>query len=182
MTKPRTLLATLLLLTTASFCQQSSSNWQTKLHQQLPLLGHRNWILVVDSAYPLQVSPGVEVIETGSDQLTVVSAVLTALDHSTHVKPILDAELPYVPQQSYPNLNAYREALKKTLQGRPIQSLPHEKILGRISEAGKDYKILVLKTTMTMPYTSVFFQLDCKYCTDEGEQKIRQGMKSSSPK
>jgi hypothetical protein len=184
MTKPRTLLATLLLLTTASFCQQSSSNWQTKLHQQLPLLGHRNWILVVDSAYPLQVSPGVEVIETGSDQLTVVSAVLTALDHSTHVKPILylDAELPYVPPQSYPNLNAYREALKKTLQGRPIQSLPHEKILGRISEAGKDYKILVLKTTMTMPYTSVFFQLDCKYCTDEGEQKIRQGMKSSSPK
>ena len=60
MTKLRTLLATLLLLTTASFCQQSSSNWQTKLHQQLPLLGHRNWILIVDSAYPLQVSPGIE--------------------------------------------------------------------------------------------------------------------------
>jgi hypothetical protein len=84
-----------------------------------------------------------------------------------------------VPQQSYPELNAYRENLKKTLQGRPIQSLPHEKILDKISEAGKDYKILVLKTTMTMPYTSVFLQLDCKYCTDEGEQKIRQAMKSS---
>jgi hypothetical protein len=183
MTKLRTLLATLLLLTTASFCQQSSSNWQTKLHQQLPLLGHRNWILIVDSAYPLQVSPGTETIETGATQLTVASAVLTALDHSNHVKPIiyLDAELPYVPQQSYPELNAYRENLKKTLQGRPIQSLPHEKILGKISEAGKDYKILVLKTTMTMPYTSVFLQLDCKYCTDEGEQKIRQAMKSSPP-
>ncbi len=159
MTKLRTLLATLLLLTTASFCQQSSSNWQTKLHQQLPLL----------------------TIETGATQLTVASAVLTALDRSNHVKPIiyLDAELPYVPQQSYPELNAYRENLKKTLQGRPIQSLPHEKILDKISEAGKDYKILVLKTTMTMPYTSVFLQLDCKYCTDEGEQKIRQAMKSS---
>jgi hypothetical protein len=69
MTKLRTLLATLLLLTTASFCQQSSSNWQTKLHQQLPLLGHRNWILIVDSAYPLQVSPGIETIETGATQL-----------------------------------------------------------------------------------------------------------------
>jgi hypothetical protein len=183
MTKLRTLLATLLLLTTASFCQQSSSNWQTKLHQQLPLLGHRNWILIVDSAYPLQVSPGIETIETGATQLAVASAVLTALDRSNHVKPIiyLDAELPYVPQQSYPELNAYRENLKKTLQGRPIQSLPHEKILGKISEAGKDYKILVLKTTMTMPYTSVFLQLDCKYCTDEGEQKIRQAMKSSPP-
>jgi len=67
---------------------------------------------------------------------------------------------------------------QKTLQGRPVQSLPHEKILGKISEAGKEYKILVLKT-MSMPYTSVFLQLDCKYCTDEGEQKIRQAMKSS---
>ena len=35
---------------------------------------------------------------------------------------------------------------------------------------------------MTMPYTSVFFQLDCNYCTDEDEQKIRQAMKSSPPK
>jgi hypothetical protein len=57
-----------------------------------------------------------------------------------------------------------------------------KKILGRISEAGKDYKILVLKTAMTMPYTSVFLQLDCKYCTSEGEQAIRQSMKSFSPK
>jgi hypothetical protein len=138
----------------------------------------------VDSAYPLQVSPGVEVIETNADQLAVTTAVIAALDHSIHVKPILylDAELPYVPQQNYPNLNAYREALKKMLQGRPIQSLPHEKILDKISEAGKDYKILVLKTTMTMPYTSVFLQLDCKYCTDEGEQKIRQAMKSAPSK
>lgn len=53
-----------------------------------------------------------------------------------------------------------------------------KKILGRISEAGKDYEILFLKTTMTMPYTSVFLQLACKYCTSEGEQKIRQSMKS----
>lgn len=187
MRKLRIHLASLLLAATALFnpktpAQVPPSDWHAKLAQQLPLLGHRNWILIVDSAYPLQVSPGVEVVETGTDQLTVVSAVLTALDHSTHVKPILylDAELPYVPQQDYPNLNDYREALKRTLQGRPVQSLPHEKILGRISEVGKDYKILVLKTTMTMPYTSVFLQLDCKYCTNEGEQKIRQSMKSSS--
>ena len=66
MTELRTLLATLLLLITASFCQQSSSNWQTKLHQQLPLLGHSNWILIVDSAYPLQVSPGIALCPVGN--------------------------------------------------------------------------------------------------------------------
>src|SRR5260370_30781293 len=97
MTNLRTLLAPLLLLTTASFCQQSSSNWQTKLHQQLPLLGHRNWILIVDSAYPLQVSTDIATINTGATHLTLPTAVLTALDRSNHVIPIiyLSATLPY---------------------------------------------------------------------------------------
>jgi hypothetical protein len=184
MTKPRTLLATLLLLTTASFCQQPSSNWQTKLRQQLPLLGHRNWILIVDSAYPLQVSPGIEVVETNADQLAVVTTVLTALDHSIHVTPniYLDAELPFVPQQNFPRLDAYRDSLKKTLQGRPVQSLPHEQLIAKVSEAGKDFHILILKTNMAMPYTSVFLQLDCKYWGLEDEQKLRQAMKASPQK
>jgi hypothetical protein len=182
MTKPRILLAVLLLLTTTSFCQQSSSNWQTKLRQQLPLLGHRNWILVVDSAYPLQVSPGVEVIETNSDQLAVLPTVLNALERSIHVTPniYLDAELPFVPQQQFPRLNDYRLTLKKVLQGRPIQSLPHEQLIARVSDAGKDFRVLVLKTNMAMPYTSVFLQLDCKYWGSEDEQKLRQAMKSSA--
>lgn len=176
-------LAALLLVAAASFtsAQTASTNWQTKLKQQLPLLGHRNWILIVDSAYPLQISPGIETIETGADQLAVTSAVLNALDHSIHVNPIvyLDAELPHVPAQKFAGINAYRESLRKTLHGSSIQSLPHEQILGMISEAGKTYKVLVLKTNMAMPYTSVFLQLDCKYWGPEDEQKLRQAIKAS---
>jgi len=186
MRKLRILLASLLFAATVSFspkapAQIPRSDWHAKLAQQLPLLGHRNWILIVDSAYPLQVSPGVEVIETGADQLAVVTTVLTALDHSIHVTPniYLDAELPYVPQQNFPRLNAYRDDLKKTLQGRPVQSLPHEQLIAKVSEAGKDFRVLVLKTNMAMPYTSVFLQLDCRYWGPNDEQKLRQAMKSS---
>ena len=183
----RIVLASLLL--SAAFgpnapAQVPSSGWHAKLTQQLPLLGHRNWILIVDSAYPMQVSPGIEVIETNADQLAVLNTVLTALDHSIHVTPniYLDAELPFVPQQNFPMLNIYREDLKKTLHGRPVQSLPHEQLIAKVSEAGKDFRILVLKTNMAMPYTSVFLQLDCKYWSPEDEQKLRQTMKSASPK
>ncbi len=186
MRKLRILLASLLFAATASFSpnatsQAPRSDWHAKLAQQLLLLGHRNWILVVDSAYPLQVSPGVEVVETSADQLAVVTTVLTALDRSIHVTPniYLDAELPYVPQQNFPRLNAYRDSLKKTLQGRPVQSLPHEQLIAKVSEAGKDFHILVLKTNMAMPYTSVFLQLDCKYWGPNDEQKLRQAMKAS---
>jgi hypothetical protein len=182
-------LASLLFVATVFFgstslAQVATADWHAKLKQQLPLLGHRNWILIVDSAYPLQVSPGIETIETGAGQLAVTSAVLDALEHSIHVNPIiyLDAELPYVPAQKFAGMNAYRDDLKKTLHGRTVKSLPHEQILGMISETGRTYKVLVLKTNMAMPYTSVFLQLDCKYWGEEDEQKLRQAMKAGGSK
>lgn len=187
MRKINLLLTALLFAATVSLSLQSSAqtgpdDWQARLKQQLPLLGHRNWILVVDSAYPLQTSPGIETIETNADQLAVTKAVLAAIDHSIHVRPIvyLDSELPYIPEKDYSGVNTYREDLKKNLQGRPVRSDLHEQILGKIDEAGKTYKILVLKTTMMTPYTSVFIQLDCKYLDDTGEQKLRQAMKAAS--
>ena len=33
---------------------QHKTNWQTVLQDKLPLLGHRNWIVITDMAYPLQ--------------------------------------------------------------------------------------------------------------------------------
>ncbi|MBS1799994.1 MAG: hypothetical protein JSS95_09240 [Acidobacteria bacterium] len=185
MTKARVVAAVLMLAAVLAGgeakAQAASSNagWQAKVRQQLPLLGHRNWILIVDSAYPLQVSPGVEVVETGADELAVTRAVLGAVDRSIHVRPIVytDAELPYLSVQDFAGIAGYRDELKKTLAGRVVKSLPHEEILGMIGEAGKSYKVLVLKTTMAMPYTSVFLQLDCKYLSAEQEQRLRKAMK-----
>lgn len=35
----------------------TAQSWQSRLTEELPLMGHRNWILIVDSAYPEQVGP-----------------------------------------------------------------------------------------------------------------------------
>ena len=96
--------------------------------RDLPLLGHRNWILIVDSAYPLQSSPGVETMETNADQLEVVRYVLGAIDRSIHVRPdiFMDAELPFVPEEDAPGTSAYRDAIAKVLAGQNIQSELHE--------------------------------------------------------
>ncbi len=82
----------------------ASSGWQSKVQEDMPRLGHRNWILVVDSAYPLQSSPGVETVETNADQLEVIKFVLGAIDKSVHVRPdlFMDAELPYVQEEDAP--------------------------------------------------------------------------------
>ena len=154
--------------------------WQTKVQQELPLLGHRNWIVIVDSAYPLQTSPGIETVETGTDQLTVVRDVLRSIAQSRHVRPVvfMDAELPFVTEQQAPGVTKYRSEIKAVLGNLPAHSVPHEQLIHKMNQAGNTFHILILKTTLTVPYTSVFLRLDCKYWSDAAEQELRQEMKN----
>jgi len=159
------------------------TDWRVRLNQQLQLMGHRNWIAVVDSAYPLQTSPGVETIETNDDQLAVVKTVLDQIAKAKHVRPVIftDAELKLVPESDARGVTAYREALNKLLgtsaQSKvEAQSLPHEEIISKLDEAGKTFHILVLKTSLTIPYTSVFIRLDCGYWSADAEKRLREAM------
>ncbi len=144
----------------------------------MPLLGHRNWVLVVDSAYPLQTSAGIETVETNADQLTVVRAALETINSSRHVRPLItmDAELPFVPDQDAPGASAYRTDIAQVLKGYEIQSETHESILRGIDATAKIFHVLVLKTNMTIPYTSVFIRLDCKYWSADAEKRLRAKM------
>jgi RbsD / FucU transport protein family len=164
--------------------QQPTADWQSRLGQILPLLGHRNWIMIVDSAYPLQSSAGVETLETNTDQMEVIRKVLGAIDSSIHVRPVvyMDAELPFLTEKDAPGVGAYREGIKTALAGQKITSLPHEQIIAKVDEVGKTFHIVVLKTTMAVPYTSVFLQLNCKYWSDEAEAQLRKAMGDGSRK
>jgi hypothetical protein len=161
---------------------QGSSSWQATVNQELPLLGHRNWILIVDSAYPLQSSGGVETIETNADQLDVVRYVLGAIDKSIHVRPdiFMDAELPYVQEEDAPGTSAYRDAIAKLLDGQDIHSELHEKMISDVDEASRLVRVLVLKTRLAIPYSSVFIRLNCKYWADDAEERLRSKMEPAA--
>ena len=157
---------------------QGPSAWQAKVNEDLPLLGHRNWILIVDSAYPLQSSPAVETVETGADQIDVVRYVLGAINKSIHVRPdiFMDAELPYVQEEDALGTSAYRDAIAKLLDGQDIQSELHEHLISEVDEAGRLVHVLVLKTRLAVPYSSVFIRLNCKYWGDDAEERLRSKM------
>ena len=154
------------------------ADWRVRLNQQLQLMGHRNWIAVVDSAYPLQTSAGIETVETNDDQLEVVKMVLGQIAKSEHVRPVVftDAELKVVPESDAKGVTAYRDALATVLGKSEAQSLPHEQIISKLDEAGKTFHILVLKTRMTIPYTSVFIRLECGYWSADAEKRLRAAM------
>jgi hypothetical protein len=152
--------------------------WRQTLERELPVLGHRNWIVIADSAYPAQTSPGVETIYTGSTQLETVKAVLAALDRAKHVRPIIhiDAELEQVPESIAPGVAAYRSGLKSLLKDRAVLALPHDQLIARLDEAGRTFHVLILKTDLAIAYTSVFLQLDCGYWGPDAEKQLRAAM------
>ena len=53
------------------------SDWKRELKALLPLYGHRNWIVVADSAYPAQSCPGIETIVSGAGLIEVARKVST---------------------------------------------------------------------------------------------------------
>ena len=172
--------AVLCLVCLLSALPAKAQSWQSHLKDELSLMGHRNWILIVDSAYPEQVGPGLETVETNADQLDVVRTVLTTMKASIHVRPVifLDAELPFVPDQKAPGISAYRTQLASVLHEYEVQSRLHQSLIDEVGKDAGQYHVLVLKTQLAVPYTSVFIHLDCKYWGTENERDLRAAMSS----
>ena len=158
--------------------QAAPNDWRKTVADRLPRYGHRNWVAIVDSAYPAQTSPGVETVLADADQTEVVKAVLQDLAGEKHVRPIvyMDAELPHVDEQDAPGVTVYRTQMADILGSRPVTSLLHEQIIGKLDQAGQTFHVLIIKTNLTIPYTSVFLQLNCKYWSDDAEQRLRAKM------
>lgn len=165
-----------LVLTATSLC--GCSTWQSRFNEVLSEYGHRNWIVVADSAYPKQNAPGIETITTGKSHLEVLDVVLEAIADAPHVRAVvmLDAELDSVTEADAPGVTAYRNALKKSLKGKQIKVMPHEDIISELDKGSEMFNVLLLKTDMTIPYTSVFLQLDCGYWNGEKEKRLRDAL------
>jgi hypothetical protein len=157
----------------------NAPKWMDTVTAYLPALGHRNWIVVADSAFPLQISPGIETIVTGEDHFAVLEKVLEAVDGAKHVQPKiwLDKELSFVPEDLAPGADEARRRLEEMLKGRGAAPVLHADLIARLDEVGRTFKIVMVKTTLAVPYTTVFLELDCGYWGPDAEAKMREKMK-----
>lgn len=154
------------------------SDWKQVVRDRLPLYGHRNWIVVADSAYPAQSRDGIETVVASADHRIVVETVLKMIRSSPHVKPVVytDQELKFVEERDAPGITSYRAWLTELLGN--VSVLPHEEIISKLDRAGQAFRVLIVKSNMTMPYTSVFFELDCAYWNGDAERRLRAAMKN----
>jgi hypothetical protein len=168
------------LVLPAAGCTGTRFTWQHALRQQLPLMGRRNWIVVADMAYPFQSRPGVTTVFTGTKHLESVSGVLSEVRRAPHLRAVVytAAELAAVAETDAPGITAHRKELDALLKGETVKRLPREKILARLDEEAKTFRVLVIKTRAMLPYSAVFVQLDCGYWGPGAEQRLRKALEA----
>ena len=156
------------------------ADWEEILKDRLQLYGHRNWLVIADAAYPAQSRPAIQTIIADEEQTTVLERTSAIFSGCKHIKPNIytDEELAFVREEDAPGISSYRERLGSLFAGREVRVLPHEKIIAKLDRAGELFEVLVVKTNMRIPYTTVFFELDCGYWDAQGEKRLRAAMKS----
>ena len=138
--------------------------WEEHLEEMLPLLGHRNWIVITDMAYPLQSGQGITTIYADQPYLEVLKTVNEKIKAAPHVFAHVynDKELEYITEEMVPGIGELRSGIR-SICGPDAKSVMHEELISRLDEAGKLFSVLIIKTPQTIPYTTTFFELDCAY-------------------
>ena len=127
-----------------------------------------------------QTSPGVETVVTQADQLAVVRSVLAQLSAVRHVRPkiYVDAELSHVDLADVPGIDQIPRGPRSTVPRVGSRRPPHAEIIDKLDAAGEKFRVLVLKTNMTLPYTSVFIELDCGYWSGAAQARLAENGRS----
>ena len=158
----------------------NAKKWQTEVEKTIQLFGHRNWIVVADGAYPKQSNQAIKTITVNANQLEVVQFVNEAIKKSSHIQAniFLDKEIAFVAEKDAKGIDEYRNNLNKILETKKVQTMLHEDIISELDSSAKVFDILIIKTNLAIPYTSVFFQLNCGYWNSEAEKNLRTNLNS----
>ncbi|SRR6266496_1616779 len=159
-----------------------TSAWHEILKDRLPLYGHRNWLVIADSAYPAQCREAIETVVADEEQTAVLEQALALVGGCKHIKANVytDKELSFVREEDAPGIGSYREKLGTLLKAYDVSVLPHDDIISKLDSVGEKFRVLLIKTNMRIPYTSVFLELECGYWNEQAENQLRAAMRSGS--
>lgn len=185
------LIATLFMTGMLTGCQNGSSrpvtlsepvaspenekvDWKKEFREKLPLLGHRNWIVVTDMAYPLQTRPGITMLYTNDSYGNVLTFVTQTIREAQHIYPHVyqDREFALLTEEICPGIDSVRTAIGPLLSSGKVEFREHESLIAALDSVSRLFQVLVLKTNLTIPYSSVFFELDCKYWNAEQQRAL----------
>lgn len=156
--------------------EMNTTDWKKEIKETLKQFGHRNWIVIADGAYPEQSNPAIKTITIDADQLDAVNYVNEIIEKATHVDAniFIDKEMAFVQEEDANGIESYRTDINNLLEGKPVKTMLHEDIIRELDASAKLFNVLIIKTDLAIPYTSVFFQLECGYWNAKAEENMRQ--------
>lgn len=155
-----------------------TGNWKEELKNLLPFLGHRNWIVITDMAYPLQTQPGIKTFFADEPYTDILTFVYKEIEKAPHIRPLIyqDRELSFLTDHDAAGINVLKEEMDQ-LMGNQVESIPHEELIKSLDEASRMFSVIIIKSNLTIPYTSTFFKLDCNYWDEEQQKSLDKRMK-----
>ena len=156
-------------------CISKPLSWKDELHKDISLLGHCNWIVVTDMAYPLQSREGIKTFYTGEDYQDILSYVMSEINQAPHIKATIyqDRELMFMEEPDAPGVTELRLRAGDLLGDR-LQYIPHEQLISRLDSVSRIFNVIILKSNLTIPYTSTFFELDCRYWDNIRQKELEK--------
>ena len=138
---------------------------------------------VADPAYPAQSRAGIETIVSGTDHLDVVRKLIETIAACKHVRTniYLDQELEFVTEPDAAGVSVYRARIAELLKTANPTTLLHEQMIAKLDQIAQIFRVLIIKTDVTIPYSSILFELDCGYWTAAEEQRLRRAMAAHEP-
>ncbi len=168
----------LLLVAPLSCSAPGLIGWRKEVRQSVLSLGYGNWVVIADASYPHHNKWGVDVINVSAEVPEVVDALINEIESTQHVKPLfyLPRELRLIAQEQAPGIELYRDQLKASLHGHAPRELEERILNGLVKTSAEEYNVLVIKTQTSLPYSSVFIEMDSGYWDTDAEIKLREAI------
>jgi hypothetical protein len=94
------------------------------------------------------------------------------------VRPLilLDEELDSVAERDAMGITVFRSQMNRLFDGTTVGVMERAKTVELLQEEAKRRRVLILKTDFTLPYSSIFIQLDHREWTSAAETRLREEM------
>ncbi|MBR5888106.1 MAG: hypothetical protein IKZ07_07855 [Akkermansia sp.] len=156
---------------------------RAKIAPNLLQLGARNWVVVADPACPLPAGTGIVSITVPANTVDSFREVLDLLEIEGAVVPRIwiSHELSAISEERAPGITEHRENLEKLLLGRFHYAVNSRVIDMQLNQAAKDFRILYIRTSTRLPYSSIAIELDSGYWNSDAETELQERLQKFQP-
>lgn len=152
------------------------SAWKIAVANHVGQLGYHNWIVIAEASLPAQNNIGIRQVSADVGIPEALDYVLNTIEKTQHVRPqlYLTRELRSLENDFAPGIDEHRKRVRVALHSYETMEIEQQSLLTLLQDANRSYDVLVIRTPVALPYTSVFLELKPGYWDAESETRLRE--------